>query len=134
MSLIEWKNEFEIGIAAVDSEHRDLITTINDLDTALREGAALDAVIAALGEIYALISAHFALEERYMRDTGYADYGPHKEDHESLLDQLRDIMDRVEDDGDFDEARLARELDSWFTLHFRTHDAKLHRHEQRRAP
>lgn len=134
MSLIEWKKEFEIGIAAVDSEHRDLIATINDLDAALREGAALDTVIATLGEIYALISAHFALEERYMRDTGYADLVSHKEDHESLLDQLRDIMDRVEDEGDFDSSRLSRDLDEWFTVHFRTHDAKLHRHAQGRAP
>jgi hemerythrin len=132
MSLIEWKDEFEIGIAAVDTEHRELIAAINELDGQLREGPELGTVSAALGEIHALISAHFALEERYMRDTAYADFVPHKQDHESLLDQLRDIMDRVEDEGGFDETRLSAELDDWFTVHFRTHDAKLHRHERSR--
>ena len=52
-------------------------------------------------------------------------------DHlEALLDDLRDIMDEVEDDGEFDDARLAIDLDRWFSDHFRTHDAKLHRHQE----
>ena len=36
-------------------------------------------------------------------------------------------MDRVEDDGSYDEARLSAELERWFSEHFRTHDARLHR-------
>lgn len=134
MSLIEWRDDFETGIPAVDSEHRALIASINALDRMLQNDAALDPVMAALGEIFALISAHFALEERYMRDTEYTDFGVHKDDHEKLLDELRDIMDQVDIDGDFDSSRLSRELDEWFTVHFRTHDAKLHQHEQRHAP
>ena len=127
MSLIEWKDEFSIGIAAVDFEHRDLIGLINDLHETLEQGVSYDNVVTTLGEIYAQISGHFALEERFMRDTEYAAYPAHKESHEALLDELRDIMDRVEDDGSYDKDRLARELEQWFTVHFRTHDAKLHR-------
>ncbi len=130
MSLIEWKDDFKIGIAAVDSEHRDLIASINSLEEQLSQGATVNSIVAALGEIYALISAHFALEERYMRDTSYERLAPHKKDHESLLDELRDIMDRVEDEERYDQARLSAELDAWFTVHFRSHDAKLHHHEQ----
>lgn len=128
MSLIEWKKEFSVGVAAVDLEHRGLIDLINDLHGMMGEGATHDQVISALGEIYAQISAHFALEEKFMRDTRYEGYPSHKDDHESLLDELRDIMDRVEDDGSFDEERLSNELEQWFTNHFRTHDAKLHHH------
>ena len=129
MTLITWRDEFEIGIPAVDAEHRELIESFNAIDRMLAGDVADTAVLAALGEIYAGIAAHFALEERYMRDTAYADFPAHKADHEKLLDDLRDIMDRVEDDGVFEESRLARELDAWFTVHFRTHDAKLHRHQ-----
>ena len=128
MSLIEWKEAFSVGVPSVDLEHRELIEMINDLHGLMGKGASQDKVIAALGEIYAQISAHFALEEKFMRDTGYSAYPNHKNDHESLLDELRDIMDRVEDDGRYDEARLSSELEHWFSEHFRTHDAKLHRH------
>ena len=126
MSLIEWKDEFNIGIAAVDFEHRDLIELINDLHHRLIRGATYDSVVATLGEIYAQISGHFALEEKFMRDTEYAAYPAHKESHEALLDDLRDIMDGIEDDGSYDKDRLSTELEQWFTVHFRTHDAKLH--------
>ncbi len=128
MTLIDWKDEFRVGVESVDHEHRELITLINELHRAAEAGCDHDAVVESLGEIYAQIAAHFALEERYMRESSYPAYGEHKADHELLLDQLRDIMDRVEDDGSYDKDKLSEELEHWFTVHFRTHDARLHRH------
>lgn len=128
MSLIQWKDEFSVGVASVDLEHRNLIDLINDLHALLGDEAGVEKVTTMLGEIFAQISAHFALEERYMRETRYPHFPEHKKDHEALLDELRDIMDRVEDDGWYDEAALSDELSDWFTNHFRTHDALLHQH------
>lgn len=128
MSLLEWQEAFSVGIASVDYEHKELINLINELDRQASAGCSHDEVIAALGEVYAHISAHFALEEKFMRDSSYPHYPEHKANHEALLDQLRDIMDRVETDGSYDRERLSRELDSWFSEHFRTHDARLHQH------
>jgi hemerythrin len=127
MSLIEWKPEFSVGNATVDHEHRELIDLINSVHAGIRSGASRDRLAAGLGEIYAQISAHFALEEKIMRDAGYADFAPHKQDHESLLDQLADIIDGVEMGDLLDEHDLSSRLDRWFTRHFRIHDAKLHR-------
>jgi len=131
MSLIEWKEAYSVGVAEVDLEHRELIDLINDLHALMGKGATYEEVVDTLGEIYAQISAHFALEEKFMRTSRYAGYSSHKENHEELLDELRDIMDRVEDDGRFEEERLSAELERWFTVHFSTHDAKLHHFEQK---
>ena len=128
MSLIKWKEEFCVGVTEVDYEHRELVALINSLHKDMREGASRGAIVDALGEIYAQISAHFALEEKFMRETRYMAYAEHKEDHEILLDDLRDIMDQVEDDGSYNEERLSKDLSYWFSEHFRTHDARLHRH------
>ena len=133
MTLIEWKDEFSVGVAAVDHEHRELIALINALHADIGAGASRDTVIESLGEIYAQISAHFALEEKFMRESGYMAYAEHKEDHEILLDDLRDIMDQVEDDGSYGEARLSSDLGFWFSEHFRTHDARLHSHAHKGA-
>ncbi len=127
MSLIEWKPEFSVGNASVDLEHVELIELINDLHEMMKQRETQQRVLDSLGEIYTQISAHFALEEKIMRDARYVDYESHKADHESLLDQLLDIMDGVEDDGSYDEKRLSTGLEHWFSEHFRTHDAKLHR-------
>ena len=127
MSLIKWKPEFSIGNAAVDHEHRELIQLINNVHAAISGGADRDRMAAGLGEIYAQIAAHFALEEKIMRDAGYADFGPHKADHESLLDQLADIIHAVEIGDKLDDRDLSSRLNRWFTGHFGSHDAKLHR-------
>ena len=126
MSLIEWKPEYAVGNAAVDHEHRELIALINELHAGIRDRASQDEVAIGLGEIYAQIAAHFALEEKIMRDARYPDFGPHKTDHEALLDELSDIIDGVETRGGYDEQDLSARLERWFSEHFRTHDAALH--------
>lgn len=126
MSLITWKEEFSVGVAAVDLEHRELIELINGLEADMQEYATQTTVVEALGEIYARISAHFALEETIMRQAGYDGFAAHKQDHERLLDELLDVIDSVDDAGRYNRAGLSRDLDRWFSEHFRTHDAKLH--------
>jgi hemerythrin len=126
MSLIRWKDEFCVGVAEVDHEHRELVALINSLHGDIKQGARRDAIVDGLGDIYAQIAAHFALEEKFMRESRYMAYAEHKEDHEILLDDLRDIMDQVEDDGTYNEDQLSNDLSYWFSEHFRTHDARLH--------
>jgi len=126
MTVLQWREEFSVGIEEVDHEHRELIELIRTLQQDLQAGADTDRIIDVLGEIYNQIAAHFALEEKMMRKTRYPALADHKQDHETLLDDLRDIMDEVEDDGVLDETQLTDDLDRWFSDHFKTHDAKLH--------
>jgi len=126
MSLIDWRDEFSVGVDAIDHEHREMINLINDLDAAMQEEASHGAVVATLGDIYARIAAHFALEEKIMRNAAYAGYSAHKQDHELLLDSLLNVIDAVDADGHYDRDALSHILDTWFSEHFRTHDAKLH--------
>lgn len=128
MAILEWSPRFETGIASVDFEHRSLIEQINWLTDQVVRNASGDKIEQVLGEIHASISAHFALEETIMREHDYEDFKAHKADHERLLDEIRVIMDQCRmQSRDETEATLGQMLDSWFSAHFRTRDAKLHR-------
>ena len=127
MPLLEWKDEFALGIPSVDHEHRELIQLVNETYGHLSREQSEFTVVDFLGEIYAKISAHFALEERMMCEQSYDQYLDHKADHERLLDEIRDIMDYVEDESEFDEETFATKLGNWFSEHFKTKDARLHR-------
>ena len=128
MALIEWRKEFETGIPDVDYEHAQLVELINTLCGKLQEHPTGDLIAGMLGEIYAKISAHFAIEEKIMRERGYDQYADHKADHEHLLDEIRDIMDSCQANSVFAyEGALAERLTSWFTGHFKTKDARFHR-------
>ena len=41
MILIEWKDEFSLGVASVDFEHREMINLINELHSLVGKGAGL---------------------------------------------------------------------------------------------
>jgi hemerythrin len=128
MSLIIWKQEFSVGDVEIDLEHQALIENINALHRSTREGVTRGQVIDSLNEIYQQIAAHFAHEETLMRDAHYRQFAEHKADHEILLDDLRDIMEEVDEDGEYEERQLSIDLDRWFSDHFHTHDARLHSH------
>lgn len=128
MALIEWKDEYSTGITDVDHEHQTLIALINELYEAMNRGDDNVTVMEFLGEIYAHVSAHFALEEKIMRKHRYDWYAAHKADHEKLLDDLRDIMDAYEERDFFSDDEFAETVERWFSVHFRTQDARLHKH------
>ena len=127
MPLMEWKSDYALGIEAVDFEHREMIDLINALHAELNQAESKVTVPDFLGEIYAKIAAHFALEEREMRARSYDEYAEHKADHERLLDEIREIMDDYELRGVLEEETLALRLSEWFGAHFRTKDARLHK-------
>jgi hemerythrin len=126
--LIEWRKEFETGVAEVDFEHRELVNLINALHSEIEAEAPRERISSFLGEVFAKIAAHFALEETVMRKHGYDDYAAHKAEHETLLDEIRDIMDAHEE-GDADDygTALGDTVAAWFVNHFKTRDARLHR-------
>lgn len=126
MTLLAWQSNYSVGVPEVDHEHRELIALINALHAALGEERGHERAEAFLGEIYASISAHFALEERVMRERRYDALTEHKTDHERLLDQLRDMMDAQAEGAVLDDQQLGGALGDWFAGHFRTHDARFH--------
>ncbi len=128
MPLLRWLDTFNTGIASVDYEHRQLVDMINMLYERLIAGDAQEQDIGEfLAALHDRIAAHFALEERIMRERQYIEYREHKAEHEHLLDEIRDLME-AERVGAFRGAAgsLADRLERWFSGHFGTMDVRLH--------
>ncbi len=126
MSLLEWNSEFSVGIESMDFEHRKMIGMINEIYDELMQHKDVESIEQFLGDIHAAISAHFALEERMMKNAGYGEYEAHKDDHEELLDQIRDMMDEFSVDPATGFGMLKANLADWFEAHFASFDARLH--------
>lgn len=127
MPLLQWKDSYSVGIEAVDYEHKELIDLINRVYDVLMTKGEMLTVAGFFGDLIKAISAHFALEERFMREHGYDHLMQHKADHERLLDHIHDIADDFERDALADRDALAARLEAWFSRHFETHDARLHK-------
>ena len=127
MKYLEWNENFSVGVDSVDYEHQNLIAMINMIYAELEDRRDMDQIRQTMAEVHLEISAHFALEERIMKDAGYDEYQAHKSNHEDLLDQIRILMDAIENEPDTALDKLSEELADWFGDHFQTFDARLHR-------
>jgi hemerythrin len=131
MNLIQWTEEFAVGVPDVDADHRDLIDHVNTLYEELHRlesspyGEAVS-IVDFLGELLALFGKHFDWEETVMQANSYRLYAEHRADHERLLDEICRTMYDYQDGLLDDDAVMARMLSDWLTGHFRTHDAELH--------
>lgn len=127
MALIQWQDNFALGIPEVDYEHRALIDLINRVHGALSRSASEIEIADFLAELHAWIAAHFALEETVMRRRRYDQFAEHKAEHERLLDDIREIMDdqQLVPRTDYERV-LSERLRAWFEQHFRNADRRLH--------
>jgi len=126
MTLLEWKPAYSLGIPSVDHEHQELIGMINEVYEHMAEASDPVAIESCLEDIYAGVASHFALEERHMREAKYEEYDAHKDQHEDLLDEIRDMMDEFAGDPQSGRETLKKSLADWFGIHFATFDARLH--------
>lgn len=126
MALLSWKPEYSVGVESVDFEHQEMIRLINEIYEEMKSRKDPESMGQFMGDVHFAISAHFALEERLMREAQYPEYEAHKEDHEELLDRIRDMMDQFIADPESGFELLKEGLSDWFEKHFATFDARLH--------
>ena len=127
MITVEWREEFNTGVAAVDFEHQELVENLNALLQTIQSGGTDNKTRDMISGLYAQVSGHFALEETIMQKVAYDEYESHKYDHEDLLDQIRDLMEAHASGEYVDKAeQFAENMYDWFINHFKTKDARLH--------
>ena len=96
---IKWDDSFLIGIKELDHEHKVLINDINRLHGELARHDQKSEIEKCLGDIYARMQAHFALEEHVMKEHKYKFFDEHKREHEKLLDGYTEYMMQILNDA-----------------------------------
>lgn len=87
-----WTEErHSVGIASVDSEHREIAERVNRIVSEAAKGTPYDAVKEMLNEMIVFVGEHFAHEERLMSEYGYPEMEKHVEEHSRLTRQLNNI-------------------------------------------
>ncbi len=125
-TVFEWDESFLIGIDELDYEHKVLIDDINRLHEELARHDQESEIEKYLGEIYTRMHAHFALEERVMKEHKYEFFDEHKREHDDLLDSFTEYMLKYLNDADVSSgAAVERSLKNWVVNHIITSDKKM---------
>lgn len=125
MILVQWKDDYSVGAEPVDDEHKALIGRINRLYDRLMNDSVPLAVSAFFEDLINVVTTHFALEERFLREHGYERLPQQREDFERLLDEITGLIDEFDRNEEADREGLAARLDGWLSSHAETHDARL---------
>ena len=124
--LIEWRDEYLIGVEELDYEHRDLFNRLNELHEELAHHDEKGEIEDCLGEIYVRVVAHFALEERFMLDNNFKNYAHHKKEHDDFLEVIVDLIEKFRTDPELSYGdELEEQLQHWIINHIITSDQEL---------
>lgn len=125
-SLLKWDDSYLIGIEELDFEHKQLIEDINVLHKELAAQDEKSNIEKCLGDIFARMQAHFALEEHVMTAHGYASYDEHKREHDELLESFTETMlNFMNSSGTESGSLVENQLNHWIVDHILTSDKKM---------
>jgi hemerythrin len=114
--VVEWREGFKTGVAAIDDEHQHLFTLVKRLE--------LENVKATLDELLEYVVSHFTNEQALMENTGYPGFEAHLALHEQLSAQVAEFLGTSEEWTDDRVQELRRFLNKWLVGHILTHDLR----------
>ena len=122
--FVTWDDSYSVGIEAIDDDHKQLLTLINNLQTAVfyPTGEAFERQ--ALKELVDYTKYHFKREEDLLQENGYPDYEPHKQEHEAMIAKVREFCQAYEKDREGTIDDLTRFLKTWLIDHINGTDQR----------
>ena len=124
MPIMEWDDTLDVGVQAMNDEHKCILDLMNQIHDAHEEGLTGGLVIALVNQLGQVTLDHFRDEEAYMARTGYAGLASHALIHKDLLAKYTAYADDTRrNDGRLPEKFLMF-LKLWLTAHIRGIDMK----------
>lgn len=94
MGLLAWSEAYAVGNPMLDSDHRILMSLINQLQDATETGQSRTVVGSVIGVLVEYTEHHFRREEALLAAAGYPHLDAHQATHRALEDKVRAIRDR----------------------------------------
>ncbi|MEW6665070.1 MAG: bacteriohemerythrin [Thermodesulfobacteriota bacterium] len=122
MEYFPWQEQYSVGIASIDNQHRKLVGYLNDLYEALNAGKGKD----ALGEIFSGLigytKTHFASEEGLMKLYGFPGYPDHRQVHDKMATHVLSLQKKFKDGQITSPIQIAGFLKDWLSKHIQETD------------
>jgi hemerythrin len=88
MALIQWTQEYSVGIEQFDDQHKRIFALINKLHDAITQGKGFEALRDVLDDLTDYTKTHFIDEETLMMKYRYPYLSAHRQEHKKLAAQV----------------------------------------------
>lgn len=130
MPLFLWKKSYELGIAEIDTQHRNLVGIINELSDAMMNQKGYTVVPHILEKLVDYIQFHFTTEEEIMRDTKYPALDEHCQEHLAMTTKVIEFKRAYANNHEINVVEVLNFLCDWLKEHIVVSDKKLKAHIQ----
>lgn len=98
--MIEWKDEYALGIEIIDDQHKQLFEIADRIYALIQNNLVTDkydGIVEIINELKNYTVDHFAAEEKYMQSIGYKRLLSQKVAHNEFLQKMDQIdLDRID--------------------------------------
>jgi hemerythrin len=105
MAYLNWNENLQVNVPAIDEQHQELIRLINELHDAMAQGRGTQALAGTIESLIDYTRIHFREEERRFESSAYPNTEAHKKQHRDFVDKVTDFQEG------FAEGRLMLSLD-----------------------
>jgi hemerythrin len=124
MALLNWSEDYLVGVRTLDNQHSVLFNLLNELDAAVINGQAQKIVGQMLRKLLNYTRGHFSAEEAMMAAAGFPGLAQHRIQHRNLTKHVEEFEARLErGEGNLNN-QLLNFLRDWFTTHIQDADKK----------
>jgi len=122
MAYLDWKDEFSVGIAEMDTQHKRWIEIINELHDAMKNGQTLKVLSSVLKKMTDYIVVHFKAEEALLEKNNYPDLAKHRKIHEKYALEIHGLVDQFVKGKVLMSLEIMDSLKNWLTNHIKMSD------------
>ena len=130
--LVQWSDEYSVGIEEVDEQHRGLIGLVNRAHAAVIEHASSADVETLVHALEAYTVQHFRDEEGYMEAAHYPKLPQHRQAHAAFIERVAAEKAKLLAGYPL-QLDLVRFLRDWLVNHILRMDKEFGRFEQAQA-
>lgn len=124
MSNYQWKAEYSVKVAGIDSQHKKLIQLLDSLNTAMTEGRGKQVLDQVLSELFTYAENHFQTEEQYFEKYAYPDAAQHVMQHNDFRKKVSELKTKFDSGNLLVTVELLNYLYDWVGQHILKTDMK----------
>lgn len=124
MDTINWKNEFSVGVAEMDSQHKKLLAMINRLIEEQKVLTDPKTIAELLTEMTEYAQEHFRAEEFLMAENGYDQKTKQEQQHQAFITKTQEFMNAADIGPNILSNALLDYLGSWLVGHILKEDMR----------
>ena len=93
MALLQWDGSFSVKVAEMDQQHQRLVSMINELDDAMKQGKGKDVLSKIVNGMISYTVTHFKTEEDHFDRLGYPEADSHKNEHAAFVKKVSEFKE-----------------------------------------